>query len=84
MTNPAAQTSAGPAYGEGRDAYNKGQTIEQCLAGSYYANQARMIAGGYHVATGYAEAAKAGGADAATCAGYITAGHNYQRPRKGA
>jgi hypothetical protein len=79
MTNVSAQASSGPAYGEGRDAYTKGKTIEQCLAASYYANHARMMSGGYHVATGYAEAAKANGADAQTCAGYITAGHTYQR-----
>jgi len=79
MTNISAQASSGPAYGEGFGAYRKGLTIEECLANSYYANHARMMSGGYHVATGYAAAAKAGGADAQTCARIITAGHTYQR-----
>lgn len=76
-----AQTSAGPAAGEGRAAFLKGLTIDECLARSYYANNARMMAGGYHVARGFADAAGAHGADAQTCAGYIMAGHHYVRPR---
>ena len=76
-----AQTSAGPAAGEGYEAFIKGLTIEECLARSYYANHAPMMSGGYHVASGYADAAKARGADAKTCAGYIMAGHHYRRPR---
>lgn len=75
-----AQAQAGPAYGEGWDAYRRGMTIEECLARSYYANRANMIAGAHHVATGYAEAAKADGKDERTCASYYTAARRHIRP----
>lgn len=76
-----AQKQAGPAAGEGRQAYRDGKTIEQCLAESYYANKARMMSGGYHVARGYADAAFADGCDAVTKARIIMMGHNHRRQR---
>ena len=79
MTDFHAQHAAGPAYGEGRDAYRTGKSIEECLATSYYANHAPMIAGAWHVARGYADAAKEAGADALTQARLALAGSDYRR-----
>jgi hypothetical protein len=83
MTNPTpvSQTSAGPASGEGRAAFARGRTIEQTLAQSHYANRASMVAGAYHVARGYADAAEAAGHDRAFVARVIGAGNAYQRVR---
>ena len=75
---PGAQHQAGSAQGEGRAAYVKGLSISDALAQSYYANHAPMIAGAYHVAQGFADAARDAGASVQVCAGYVMAGHNYR------
>lgn len=74
-----AQRNAGPAFQEGAMAYGKGLSIEDALARSYYANHAPMIAGGYHVAEGYADAARDAGETPRQCARYACVGMEYRR-----
>jgi hypothetical protein len=79
VNHPNSQSQAHPAAGEGYSLFERGLSIDHALRQSYYANRAAMIAGGYHVASGYAEAAAPNGADRVTYAKIIMAGHNYQR-----